>query len=342
MFARAAGAEVHLLGRGPFARVRALRSGSTASGPRTSFPTCPGTPSSTPPTPRTFPRRRSNSSSRAGGWCTSGSAGSPSLIDTRMLALAMSPPSASSAPRPASTRPSPRTRAAPSTPGRSSPPPSTSTSSRRRARRRTARGAGPGPKIHVEVLPPVGRHPLIVQIGTPPGAFWGRRAPARMERLDPRPDAGPPTTMSRQLDGIHDELDLSLLRPFVTIGGGRRQLRPTVVAATPHGFTGSHPCRHRRRRRYPCRSETRAQPHAVHGLEHLLRTRWRLRPRTRSNQSPTRWSAADWRSRLRHRLARRRLAGRPVRASAAGDLAPNPAKFPNGLSRSSTTSTARV
>ena len=88
MFARAAGAEVHLMGRSdesldvrPLPRVRPrLDRGHPAA-------TCRSTRSSTPPTPRSCPRWPSTWSSPPAAWSTSASPATPSRIDTRTLAL---------------------------------------------------------------------------------------------------------------------------------------------------------------------------------------------------------------------------------------------------------------
>ena len=86
MFAAAAGAEVHLLGRNARWASRG-RSGSNTRGTSRPFPHCRSTPSSMHPTPAPRPPRPSSSWSPAGGSWTSGSAGAASLIDTRLVDL---------------------------------------------------------------------------------------------------------------------------------------------------------------------------------------------------------------------------------------------------------------
>ena len=90
--------------------------------------------------------------------------------------------------------------------------------------------------------------------------------------------------------------------------------------------------------RTACRERTagRRRPairrgHPVHGLEHLLRPR-RADRGTRSGASPTTWSSSGLRDgRLRHRLARRRLAGRHPARRPGPASPPTPAAFPSGI-----------
>ena len=77
-FARAAGAEVHLMGRSrPVARLRANASASTTPGPRTTLPELPWDAVIDASNASTFPHRRSSSSNPANGSSTSGSPEAP-------------------------------------------------------------------------------------------------------------------------------------------------------------------------------------------------------------------------------------------------------------------------
>ncbi len=88
MFLRAAGAEVHVMGRSAESlAVRPRASASPTPGRRRTSRTCRSTPSSTPRTPRELPALALDLVEPAGRVVYIGLAGEPSRIDTRTLVL---------------------------------------------------------------------------------------------------------------------------------------------------------------------------------------------------------------------------------------------------------------
>ena len=151
MFARAAGAEVHLMGRSEESLAFARSLGFEHVWTQDSLPDQPFDAVIDASNAAHLPALALNLVEPAGRVVYIGLAGSPSHIDTRTLALKDVTAVGFCQALLVSTPPSRRTRAVPSIPGRWSPPPSASSRSAPCSRERPE-AAGPGPKIHVDPL----------------------------------------------------------------------------------------------------------------------------------------------------------------------------------------------